>query len=268
MEDFRCHICAKGFGRKTHLEAHLKKKVSCDRVDIIFPPMVGVFSETVTPLTMRYHIERSTCVYCKKTLATHDKVVYHIKHHCKIAQQLSGRTDILTELNSLRRENANLKAPLASPEFKDFNLGDTIADYSHLKQYELITCGKAGYACMKELAKLIYRHPKLTTIHNVYIHNITGIGMYYNQGEWKAVNEDTLVDNIYRKIYNVMYKLTRDAVFRRQIGSRLYYKEIGPLMGDNPSNLDYPDKSIAFTAMESTKRKIWTILEDHPLAKL
>ena len=82
-----CDKCEKVFKQKCHYQAHLKKKIPCDKITKNEDNIKidnDDSSSSIDQKSIKYYLNEKKCGYCLKKFTRKDNIINHIKNHCKI----------------------------------------------------------------------------------------------------------------------------------------------------------------------------------------
>jgi hypothetical protein len=194
MKKFTCYKCSKCFNRKSHLDAHLNKKNSCD--DEIIDIDV---CDNITKDELEKCIDELRCAFCKKKFVRKSNLTDHMKKSCQVIKHKNIVVDdILNNKNDdkfkqLEDENKKLKQII---EQKENNIEEKLEKMLNEKLEKILnqkTTTKSHKNILKNSHNTLNNnsrnksynsHNKNTKINseninnqNVFLNNYTGNGM-------------------------------------------------------------------------------------------
>src|SRR5690606_34673212 len=103
MVIYTCEKCNKTFKQKGHYTTHMNKKNSC--IPIVDIRYNELNKEPLTSKIVKEKMDNNLCPYCDKTFSRKDTIIQHMKHHCKILQQMENeRETIFQQLLALKEQ--------------------------------------------------------------------------------------------------------------------------------------------------------------------
>lgn len=241
MKEYKCKKCDKEFKKKSHLQDHLNKKNPCDKLpknaedlirfpakmakkaDVLLDKSAGLprndedlgqveFDRSINNKTMNQYLNTKKCIYCLKTFAKKNNVIYHIKHNCKkikeienekhaifmklkefdeMKKQLELATSEMKEIKDMLAKNNQTILPSNTTNNINNNNDSSITDnsthnyqqninlvgynkedYDKIDKEDIVKATKRGYMTPVELTRAIHLNPKYPEYHNIYIPRI------------------------------------------------------------------------------------------------
>lgn len=188
--NFVCDVCDRGFKLKGHLKAHKAKKRPCLRNDLLQPGLA-------TQKMLSQCLKDIVCPYCQINFTRRNNLVVHIKTACKAL----GNRNKTAIANSL----------------KDFVWDAELFEFGHLRKYRVSGCINEGVPSLSKIVALVHFNRYHKTFYNVYIDPDTGLGMYFSEGEWHAVEPEALIDRMWEKAIATVKKIGNMESFKGQV---------------------------------------------------
>jgi hypothetical protein len=202
LDECKCAYCEKVFTRKDNLIHHIK--YNCKKVKEIEEEKYKIFTKLKEKEDLRIKKLEEELSKIKENfevkLKEKDKEINDLKKNAgKIKKVLNNTTNSNNNIsnsnnidNSINTQNNNNN--LQNIYLMNYNANNMPA----LTSSEIIEALKRGFQTPVELTRKIHFNPKFPEFHNVYIPRINErYGMIYMDGDWKIMDKDELVEDIY-----------------------------------------------------------------------
>jgi hypothetical protein len=117
-KSYVCNKCKKSFIKKSHLNSHQNKKISCTKLFNIIEDTKIFCNKQMSDNDFQSSLNDYKCPYCKKGFSKRGNVLYHLDHSCKIVREanekknelenLKEEVKLLKEIKLLKEEKINL----------------------------------------------------------------------------------------------------------------------------------------------------------------